>query len=175
MTEPLQKHSRMPRKYDNVQGAMAGKHPSIRARDKLGRAVPVIPKDLKPTDILPRLLADERMADIAASLHVTRSALNMWFLETCEDDWKKVQVARAITRKEGAEDALDSAPDPLSLARARERLKAAQWDLERICRRIYGEDRAQLQVQVQPILVISVAGAPQTDCHAIIENVESST
>ena len=30
----------------------------------------------------------------------------------------------------------------LSLSRARERLKAAQWDLERICRRIYGQDQA---------------------------------
>jgi hypothetical protein len=28
----------------------------------------------------------------------------------------------------------------LSLSRARERLKAAQWDLERVCRRIYGQD-----------------------------------
>ena len=49
------------------------------------------------------------------------------------------QVARAITQKESAEDELDGANDPLTLARARERLRGAQWELERIFHRIYGQ------------------------------------
>jgi hypothetical protein len=135
---------------------MAGQNPQIRARDELGRNQPVL-KDLDPSEVLSRYLADERSADIAASYGVTRSALNQWLLKTCEDEWKEAQVARAITRKEAAEDALEQAPDPLALAKARELLKSAQWELERVCRRIYGEERNIGQVTVNPVLIISVA------------------
>ena len=43
-------------------------------------------------------------------------------------------------RKDDAENELDGATNALDITRARERLRAAQWDLERVCRRIYGQD-----------------------------------
>jgi hypothetical protein len=85
-------------------------------------------------------LTDETVREIAASYGVTRAALSSWLLRVAEDDWKEAQVARALARKESAEDAMVSAQNALDLARARELLKAAQWDLERVCRRIYGSD-----------------------------------
>lgn len=142
---------------------MAGKNPTIRARDEQGRNLPVL-KDLDPKGIIARYLGDERSADIAASLGVTRSALNQWLLRTCEDDWKEAQVSRALTRKEKAEDAMEDATDPLQLAKARELLKSAQWELERVCRRIYGEDKAQ-QVLVNPVLIIQMAGEQKQPAH----------
>lgn len=99
-----------------------------------------------PQDVIRRLVNDERSADIAQSLGVSRSALNQWLLVTCEDEWKAAQVARAITRKESAEEEIEGAADPLSLARAREKLKSAQWDLERICSRIFGLKPTQVTV-----------------------------
>jgi hypothetical protein len=36
---------------------------------------------------------------------------------------------------------LEEAPDALSLARAREKVRSAQWELERLLRRLYGQDR----------------------------------
>ena len=97
-------------------------------------------KKANPRDVLKRVLNEESTKDIAQSYGVTRSALNQWLLETAETQWRAAQVARAYRRKEEAEDEMDTATDSLSLARARERLKAAQWDLERVCRRIYGQD-----------------------------------
>jgi hypothetical protein len=44
---------------------------------------------------------------------------------------------------------MDRAANPLDLARAREQLRGAQWDLERVCRRIYGQDVAQVAQAVQ--------------------------
>ena len=44
-----------------------------------------------------------------------------------------------MKRKEDAEDAIDSARDALELNKAQAKLKSAQWDLERVCRRIYGD------------------------------------
>lgn len=94
----------------------------------------------KSTDILARYMTDETTYDIASDYGVTRQALSAYLLKHAEEEWKEAQVARAIARKEKAEDALDTAEDPLQLARARELLKSAQWDLERVCRRIYGQD-----------------------------------
>jgi predicted transcriptional regulator len=97
-------------------------------------------KEVKADMILARYLAEESTTQIAKSLGVTRSALNYWLLENCEKEWRTAQVIRAMKRKEDAEDAIDQASDALTLARAREALRAAQWDLERVCRRIYGQD-----------------------------------
>ena len=107
-------------------------------------------KAADPKDVLDRVLNEESTKDIAKSFGVTRSALNQWLLSTAETEWKAAQVVRAYKRKEEAEDEMDSAEDALSLARARERLRAAQWDLERVCRRIYGQDHVgQVAAAVQ--------------------------
>ena len=146
MTEPLLKHSRLPRKYEPREQEPKSFLPSTS-----------VLADVDPTELLKRYLSDESTKDIAGSYGVTRQALGQYLLKYAEDDWKQAQVLRAIARKEQSEDAIESASDPLSLARARELLRAAQWDLERTCRRIYGQDQPNVQVQVQPVLVITVA------------------
>ena len=139
MSETLLKHSRVPRKQDPKALQRLAK---AKTRGQLANAKGALNllAGLDPQTILSRCLV-ERTADIAQDLGVHRSALNQWLLQNGEDDWKEVQVARALTRKEMAEDELEAAQDPLSLARAREMLRAAQWDLERVCRRIYGQDQ----------------------------------
>jgi hypothetical protein len=97
-------------------------------------------KNVKPTDILARYLAEETSTQIAKSLGVTKAALSYFMLKHAETEWKDAQVVKALTRKENAENYLETADNPLDLARGRELLKAAQWDLERVCRRIYGPD-----------------------------------
>jgi predicted DNA-binding protein YlxM (UPF0122 family) len=110
-------------------------------------------RETDPKLILQRYLSDESTKEIAATFGVTRQALGQYLLKVAEAEWKEAQVARAISRKESAEDDLDaiglkiSTADKeerdrltLTLSLARERLKAAQWDLERVCRRIYGQD-----------------------------------
>jgi predicted transcriptional regulator len=110
-------------------------------------------RDQDPKTILARYLSDESTKDIAKCYGVTRQALGQYLLKHAESEWKEAQVARAIARKEQAEDDMESiglrieGADKderdrltLTLSLARERLKAAQWDLERVCRRIYGQD-----------------------------------
>jgi hypothetical protein len=114
-------------------------------------------READPKSILARYLSDESTKDIAATYGVTRQALGKYLLGAAESEWKEAQVARAIARKEAAEDELDRirvelrpedgkqvADVDVSLARmklAEKALKAAQWDLERVCRRIYGQDQ----------------------------------
>ncbi len=115
--------------------------------NKQGQLAPL--KDVDPKDVIERVLREESTKDIAASLGVTRSALNQWLLVHAETEWRAAQIIRAHKRKDEAEDEMDSATDPLSLARARERLRAAQWDLERVQRRIYGQDVPNVAQAVQ--------------------------
>ena len=113
-------------------------------------------RGVDPKDVIKCYLADRLISEIATDYKVSRSALNQYLLRHAEEDWKEAQVARAITRKDAAEEAIDAASDPLALAKARESLKAAQWDLERTCRRIYGEERQQSDT-ITPILNITIA------------------
>ena len=146
MSETLLKHSRMPRKY--VPGQSVGK-PS--GSENYGNL-----RGVDPKDVIKCYLADRLISEIATDYKVSRSALNQYLLRHAEEDWKEAQVARAITRKDAAEEAIDAASDPLALAKARESLKAAQWDLERTCRRIYGEERMQSET-ITPILNITIS------------------
>ena len=110
-----------------------------------------------PKHILARVLALESTTDIANSYGVSRPTLNLFLLATAEQEWKDAQLVRALERKESAEQQLECAQDALTLARGRELLKSAQWDLERVCRRIYGVDHAsaagpgvQINVNISP-------------------------
>jgi hypothetical protein len=153
MSEPLLKHSRLPRKY-TAQGQAVAEKPAIDPAN--------LPKlrDAAPEVILERYLSDESTASIAADYGVTRQGLGRFLLRHAEEEWKEAQVARAIARKEKAEDDLEAAQDPLALAKARELFKAATWDLERVCRRIYGEDH-KTESAVTPILNITIANASE--------------
>ena len=95
---------------------------------------------ITPAQIIPRYLADEKVADIASSLGVHVSALQQWLMNHCEDDWRDAQVARSLTAYEASKEAVARADDSLCLARATVQLKSAQWELERTYRRIYGQD-----------------------------------
>ena len=98
-------------------------------------------KNLDPKLVLERYLAEETGAQIAQSLGVTRAALSYFMIKHAEQEWKDAQVTKALQRKERAEDLLETASNPHELTRGRELLRAAQWDLERVCRRIYGQDQ----------------------------------
>jgi hypothetical protein len=132
-------------------------------------------RDQDPKTILARYLSDESTKDIAATYGVTRQALGQYLLKHSEGEWKDAQVARAISRKEQAEDDMEAiglrieGADRdererlnLTLSLARERLKAAQWDLERVCRRIYGQDSPTSAQAVQININLRRDAAPQS-------------
>ena len=94
--------------------------------------------NLNVQPILERYIAGATSTEIAKDLGVTRQGLAWWMRKHAEEDWKEAQVIQAVERKEKAESELESATDALSLARGREQLRSAQWDLERVCSRIFG-------------------------------------
>ena len=91
----------------------------------------------------------KQVADMAPEFGISDVTAYALLLREHEADWKEAQKARAMARLERAQHALGKAPDALSLARAREEVRAAQWELERLMRRLYGQDAPQQAQAVQ--------------------------
>jgi transposase-like protein len=93
-------------------------------------------------EVLARYEAGETIREVCKDYGVSHVTLYKRIIEDQEEYWKSLQVATSLARKEEAERELDTAPDMVTVARCTQRLKAAQWDLERVCRRIYGQEPA---------------------------------
>lgn len=137
--------------------------------NKQGQLAPLSKVD--PKDVLDRYLAGETGPQIAQSLGVTKQALSHWLANEAEAEWKAAQFVKAINRKEEADELIETASNPLDLARAREKLRSAQWDLERVCRRIYGQDAPAALANAVQININLRRGADQNapDTAQVIE------
>ena len=138
-------------------------------------AVATILENVDPVAVLARYIGEESTKSIAESLGVSRPALTQWLIRVAEDQWKDAQVVKSIEKKERAEDDIDTiavklrggvqpseVPAIMALHKVAEsQLKAAQWDLERTYRRVYGQDAPpNIQVPIQINIGIERNGAP---------------
>ena len=89
-----------------------------------------VPAHVNPDEVIARYMSEATTAQIAQSYGCTRKALTRWIRAQRPDEWKAAQALRALCTKEDAETGLSVAPDALSLARARELLKSAHFDLQ---------------------------------------------
>ena len=131
---------------------------------------PSIPNKLganfDPTPILDRYLHGEEIADIADTLGVHPKALNYHLLKPdIVEAWRAAQVAVSLAELQEAKSVIRSSPDSLSLGRAREQLRSAQWDLERLLSRLFGQSQVAVQVNANgpiQVNVVSFAATAQT-------------
>ena len=95
----------------------------------------------KPENILDRYANGETIFEIAKSLGLDHpDQVYRYLLNHAPEQWKQYKAARALRQLDEAEQAIDNAPDALSVTRAREKARIAQWQLERVLRQIYGQD-----------------------------------
>lgn len=124
--------------------------------------LPELPQHFNPIKSLPETergaLLDAVLAhyengisiyQIAATLGVDNATIYRQLIKHREQDWKEVRSARYHSQIEEAEKQMKEATDPLAVTRAREQLANARWMLERLQRRIYGQDAPQNHSQVQ--------------------------
>lgn len=98
------------------------------------------PEWFDPQKILANYLEGQRTEEIADSLGVSVEKLVYYLTTRTPDKWQEAVLIRALKRQTDAEDEIDYAKDLVELRRAETKLKSAQWNLERVCRRIYGQD-----------------------------------
>ena len=128
--------------------------------------------DLDPKQVIARYFHDETTQQIAESLGVHRSALHQWLIRNCEQDWRDAQVARAITALDNAKDGLEAAQDALSLARAREQLRGAQWELERLFSRLYGQPKAEININSDGPVTVQIVEFSTIAPHQLPQNAQ---
>lgn len=110
----------------------------------------VIPEGLDPKEVIELYLTETTTSHIGQKYGISRKALVSWLRQVAPDEWREAQVLRALCRKDDSDDDMDAACDPFALARARERLRSAQFDLERLDSATWGQ-KTQLEVKEQPL------------------------
>ena len=116
-----------------------------------------IPEGLDPDVVLERYLTESTTSQIAQEYGTSRKTLVRWLVEQRPDQWKQIQVIRALCRKEDSDEGIEGACDALSLARARESLRSSQWDLERLDSRNYSQKQEVTHHQAPPVLTINLS------------------
>ena len=150
------------------RGPRNGHRPPVKREDN-GKVS--IPEGLDPQVVLDRYLTESTTSQIAQEFGVSRKTLVRWIRDVAPDQWKKVQVVRALCRKEDGDEGIETACDALSLARAREQLKSGQWDLERLDSGNYGQ-KQEVTVSVKPEFVVMLK--PQEVSNVSISDVMST-
>lgn len=136
MSEVLLKHSRMPRKQTGLK-------PISRTYSIAKRPLGNISQEERTriaTEVLDRYIGGEQVAAMASEYGTSDVTIYAIILREHEDAWVDIQRARALARLERAQGDLEVAADALSLARARELVRSAQWELEKLLRRLYGQE-----------------------------------
>lgn len=127
--------------------------------------LPAERRDEIATEVLTRYINGEQVADMAPEYNVSDVTIYALLLRDHEADWKEVQRARALARLERRQNEMDRATDMLSLARAKEGVRSAQWELERLLRRLYGQDApamatAPIQINIGIVRSAAIAEKP---------------
>jgi len=116
-----------------------------------------LPSPTKPgtsaTALVPEALSayeqGQQLPDFATAAGIGYRTLMRAILAAAPDEWYELQSVRAEERLHKAEDELENqTSDALVISRARESARAAQWRLERLNRRRYGQDQAPNTGQV---------------------------
>lgn len=105
--------------------------------------------------VLDRYINGEQVAKIAPDYKVSDVTIYALLLREHQDAWKDIQTARALARLEKNQDELAVCDDALSLARAREGVRSAQWELERLLHRLYGQKQevtVKTEVKIETVL-----------------------
>ena len=105
--------------------------------------------------VLDRYINGEQVAAMAPEYGVSDVTIYALLIREHQDAWKDIQTARALARLEKRQSDLESSEDALSLARAREGVRSAQWELERLLHRLYAtkqEVTVTNVVQIETVL-----------------------
>jgi predicted transcriptional regulator len=154
---------------------VSGEQETTRPRSPKGTFLPVPETKERAALLLARYDAGELIEKVAKDLKITHQAAYKSLLKYCQEDWKDSQVARALAEYERAKNKVaeigrrkrtekyDAQNDQVALACAREELRSAQWELERLCNRLFGNKQEvtnTLPVQVNIGIVRNDAVQP---------------
>ena len=98
--------------------------------------------------VLERFEGGESITKIAGSLGISGPAIYRYLIRNAESGGREYQAANALAEHDKGEEELKHASDGVTVSRARELARLQQWKLERVLRRIYGQDAPQVVVNL---------------------------
>ena len=103
--------------------------------------------------VLDQYECGQPVSTLAAALGIDDATIYRNLAKYRPDEWIEISSARAHARVEQAAKELELAPDAIAVARAREQLAHQRWLLERLNRRMFGQDstpghNAALQINI---------------------------
>lgn len=150
--------------YQRIDKGLSRKYPDIPPVSNLAKtplkSLPEARKAEIAQEVIARYLHGEQVAAMAPEYDTSDVTLYALLLRNHEEEWKDAQIARALARMELNQANLETAADPLSLARARELVRSAQWELERILSRIFGSKQELIHKGQTPVLNIAIVTTP---------------
>jgi AraC-like DNA-binding protein len=123
--------------------------------------------------VMQRAYQDQKLKDVAQELGVARTSLNQALLKYCADEWQEMQVSRALLNLEDAETDLETADSMHAVSRAGHRLRSAQWQLEKLSRRLFGQE--QTNTGGQGTININIGIKRDTHVSHVIDSVDVVT
>lgn len=93
---------------------------------------------IDPSAILQQLHEGKSLRDVAGTVGVSNVGLRAWLLRCDEDAYRDTITMALATRVAEADERLEAADDPVSIARAREIARFSRMDFERRRPNLYG-------------------------------------
>ena len=113
--------------------------------------------------VLERYAKGESIRSIAKDIGCHHVAIYNRLLTECPDEWKAIASSNALTDLDEAEQELKTAPDMLTVTRARGWADIQRWKLERLLRRYFGQDQIQSHAAVQINIGIARTSSTQDE------------
>ena len=104
--------------------------------------LPAIEQAALAQELLNDYLTTGNMADLAKQRGFSPASGYSLLIRFHEQAWKDAQIGKALETLEAAEGQMVQAKDGLELSRAEKLVKSAQWKLERLLSRLYGQNVA---------------------------------
>lgn len=130
----------------------------------------VIPADLNPHSVLERFLSESTTSHIAGQYGLSRKALVKWLRATVPNEWKETQLLKAHCKLDEGEEGIDEAErreSAISLACARERIKAAQWRLQAL------DDDYRPKQELTVAVEVSMDSILEGECERLLDKVRA--
>lgn len=105
------------------------------------RALSEVDRNTLLDALLSHYEAGASIYELAEKLGVSNTTIYRQLVKHRTEDWKELSAARYQSIIERCEEQMKNATDALAVTRAREELANARWMLERLQRRIYGQDQ----------------------------------
>lgn len=111
-----------------------------------------LPAVIDTKQAIERYKSGETIKQIAKSFGCSHVALYNRLLAESPEEWKAVASSNALANFEEAEEELRTAPDMLTVTRARAWAELQRWKLENLLRKYFGRDQAVVVNDVRVVI-----------------------